>query len=129
MFSARCIGAPLTTCCSSKHPPTYTLGVRANAANVLVDPASVGASLITADRGGDVTYHGPGQLVGYPILTVAGKRGGGMADTAAVGQAVNRPYTGHEQRGYHARRRCSARVTALAAPRGRHVGVSSTGQT
>lgn len=71
-----------------EHPPTYTLGVRADPANVLVDPASVGASLITADRGGDVTYHGPGQLVGYPILSVPGKRGGGMADTVAYVTSV-----------------------------------------
>ena len=41
-----------------------------------------------ADRGGDVTYHGPGQLVGYPILTVPGKRGGGMADTVAYVRSV-----------------------------------------
>jgi len=53
-----------------EHPHVYTLGVRADPANVLVDPASVGAELVHADRGGDVTYHGPGQLVGYPILDV-----------------------------------------------------------
>ena len=71
-----------------EHPPTYTLGVSANRANVLVDPSTVGAELVAADRGGDVTYHGPGQLVGYPIVNVAGKRGGGMADTAAYVTAV-----------------------------------------
>jgi lipoyl synthase len=54
-----------------EHPHVYTLGVRADPAHVLVDPASVGADLVRADRGGDVTYHGPGQLVGYPILTLA----------------------------------------------------------
>jgi lipoic acid synthetase len=53
-----------------EHPHVYTLGVRADPAHVLVDPASVGAELIRSDRGGDVTYHGPGQLVGYPIRTV-----------------------------------------------------------
>ncbi len=54
-----------------EHPHVYTLGVRADPAHVLVDPASVGADLFTSDRGGDVTYHGPGQLVGYPIRSVA----------------------------------------------------------
>jgi lipoic acid synthetase len=53
-----------------EHPHVYTLGVRAKAEHVLVDPESVGAELVHADRGGDVTYHGPGQLVGYPILNV-----------------------------------------------------------
>lgn len=54
-----------------EHPPTYSLGVRTDLANILVDPASVGAAMVRADRGGDVTFHGPGQLVGYPILNVA----------------------------------------------------------
>jgi lipoic acid synthetase len=54
-----------------EHPPTYTLGVRTDPANILVDPASVGAACVRADRGGDVTFHGPGQLVGYPIMNVA----------------------------------------------------------
>ena len=71
-----------------EHPHVYTLGVRADMAHVLVPPASVGAELVRADRGGDVTYHGPGQLVGYPILTVPGKRGGGMADTVAYVRSV-----------------------------------------
>ena len=71
-----------------EHPHVYTLGVRADMGNLLVHPADVGAELVRADRGGDVTYHGPGQLVGYPILTVPGKRGGGMADTVAYVRSV-----------------------------------------
>jgi lipoyl synthase len=68
-----------------EHSPTYTLGVRASLSNVLNVPDY--AELVTADRGGDVTYHGPGQLTGYPILSVAGRNGkvaaGGMGDTVA----------------------------------------------
>jgi lipoic acid synthetase len=59
-----------------EHPHVYTLGSRAHAEHVLCDPASVGADLVTADRGGDVTYHGPGQLVGYPVVTLAEWRAG-----------------------------------------------------
>lgn len=71
-----------------EHPHVYTLGVRADRSNLLVDPATVGATALEVDRGGDVTYHGPGQLVGYPILTVPGRRGGGMADTVAYVHSV-----------------------------------------
>jgi len=71
-----------------EHPHVYTLGVRADMGNLLRPPEEVGAELVRADRGGDVTYHGPGQLVGYPILTVPGKRGGGMADTVAYVRSV-----------------------------------------
>ena len=42
-----------------EHPHVYTLGSSANPEHVLRDPASVGAELVPADRGGDVTYHGP----------------------------------------------------------------------
>ncbi len=53
-----------------EHGHVYTLGAHADPAHVLVDPATVGADVVSVDRGGDVTYHGPGQLVGYPIRTV-----------------------------------------------------------
>lgn len=54
-----------------EHPHTYTLGARARHEHLLLPPAvleSQGAQVFRVDRGGDVTYHGPGQLVGYPIL-------------------------------------------------------------
>lgn len=60
-----------------EHPPTYTLGTRADRGNVLMDPdglARAGIDLVQADRGGDVTYHGPGQVVGYPIVHLSGPR-------------------------------------------------------
>jgi len=59
-----------------EHPHVYTLGSSADPAHVLREPASVGAELVHADRGGDVTYHGPGQLVGYPIVSLAEWRAG-----------------------------------------------------
>jgi lipoic acid synthetase len=73
-----------------EHPHVYTLGVRADRRHVLVPPASVGAELVRTDRGGDVTYHGPGQLTGYPILARPGKHGRqtGMADTVAYVRSV-----------------------------------------
>lgn len=60
-----------------QHPPTYTLGRRADHDHVLLDEAALDAAGITVfevDRGGDVTYHGPGQLVGYPVVRLAGPR-------------------------------------------------------
>jgi lipoic acid synthetase len=53
-----------------EHPPVFTLGVRGDPSHILVDPAEVGAEVVRTDRGGDVTYHGPGQLVVYPVVTV-----------------------------------------------------------
>src|SRR5580704_5752461 len=53
-----------------EHPHVFTLGAHADRAHVLVDPDVVGAELVATDRGGDVTYHGPGQLVAYPVVNV-----------------------------------------------------------
>lgn len=54
-----------------EHPPVYTLGKSGDANNLLVSEsflAQKGATFFHIDRGGDITFHGPGQLVGYPIL-------------------------------------------------------------
>lgn len=76
-----------------EHPAVYTLGRSGDLDNLLIDPdrpgeeggpePEPGVEVIRVNRGGDITFHGPGQIVGYPVLSVPGKRGGGMADTTA----------------------------------------------
>lgn len=54
-----------------EHPHVYTLGKSGDISNLLVDEkvlAAKGATFYKINRGGDITYHGPGQIVGYPIL-------------------------------------------------------------
>lgn len=85
-----------------EHPPVYTLGRGADAADLHDAPARLGVPVFRVGRGGGATFHGPGQLVAYPIVRL---RGGGrdvsgyvcalqraLADTcAAVGVAVSAP--------------------------------------
>jgi len=71
-----------------EHPHVYTLGRHANPSHMLVDPASVGAEVIRTDRGGDVTYHGPGQLVLYPVVTVTDHPSAGPAHVGRLEQVV-----------------------------------------
>ena len=71
-----------------EHPHVFTYGRTADlATNLLCDPAAVGAELVPVKRGGDITYHGPGQLVGYPIVDVADSLGS-VAHVRAVEQLV-----------------------------------------
>ena len=59
-----------------EHPHVFTYGPRSDLAhNLRCDPAAVGAELVGIKRGGDITYHGPGQLVGYPIVQVPDRIG------------------------------------------------------
>ena len=54
-----------------EHDPVYTIGRRGTTEHLLAAPDElrrVGASVYRVDRGGDITYHGPGQLVGYPVM-------------------------------------------------------------
>lgn len=59
-----------------EHPPTLTIGRSGKLDNLLVDKeelAEKGVSLLFTDRGGDITYHGPGQLVVYPIIDLTNR--------------------------------------------------------
>jgi lipoyl(octanoyl) transferase len=65
-----------------EHAPVYTLGRYAAHDNVLWNESERqqrGIDLAQTDRGGQVTYHGPGQLTGYPILKLSARRGQGVA--------------------------------------------------
>lgn len=65
-----------------EHQPVYTLGFHGNADNLLVSQenlAEFGAEVIRIERGGDITYHGPGQMIVYPIIDLE-KRNLGVKD-------------------------------------------------
>lgn len=62
-----------------EHPHTYTVGRNGDGTNLTIGLAElegISATLVHVDRGGDITYHGPGQLVGYPIVAVPEREGG-----------------------------------------------------
>ncbi len=67
MHARRLVGEVPDTLILLEHPPVYTFGKNADKTNLL-DPRD--AEVIQSDRGGDITWHGPGQLVGYPIINL-----------------------------------------------------------
>lgn len=85
-----------------EHPPVYTLGKSGRAENLLVSERELtrlGASFFRIDRGGDITFHGPGQLVGYPILDLE-RLGMGLRDyIEALEEAVIRTVARYGIRG------------------------------
>ncbi len=68
-----------------EHAPVYTAGRRSEVAHVL---AALPAPLVESDRGGQTTYHGPGQLVGYPIVSLTGLGLGPRAYVRALETAL-----------------------------------------
>ena len=72
------------------HPHTYTLGRATKHGHILVSPetlAAQGVAVIESDRGGDITYHGPGQIVSYPILKLS-RHGGDVLGYLRMLEAV-----------------------------------------
>ena len=80
-----------------EHPHVITLGRNASESNILASRellAQLGVEIHEADRGGDVTYHGPGQLVGYTIFDLAAWKKDVRAYVQAIEQAVIRTLAG-----------------------------------
>jgi lipoic acid synthetase len=71
-----------------EHPPTYTRGIRTQEEHFLVPPESLNAVVIDADRGGDVTYHAPGQVVAWAIVTVDDDPSAGKLHVTRLEDAV-----------------------------------------
>ena len=74
-----------------EHPHVYTLGHRARAGDVLADAselAAMGVEVHQTDRGGEATYHGPGQLVAYPIVDLRRWGGGPLKYVRALESVV-----------------------------------------
>ena len=73
-----------------EHPHVFTHGARADlGTNLRCDPSAVDAELVAVKRGGDITYHGPGQLVGYPILNVDNRLGAAAHVCAVEGLIID----------------------------------------
>ena len=57
-----------------EHPPVYTTGKRNTESNLRLPAEMLAAPLVASDRGGDITFHGPGQLVAYPLIDLRATR-------------------------------------------------------
>src|ERR671923_1585615 len=73
-----------------EHPPVVTLGRRADESAELHIPAGAEVEIVETDRGGKSTYHGPGQLVAYPIVDLARRGGDVVAFVRSLEAAVIR---------------------------------------
>jgi len=78
-----------------EHPPVYTTGRRVLRDRLLVRPETLDAPLLTVDRGGDITFHGPGQLVAYPIIALEGRTRGVQAYVRALEEVIIRTLAGY----------------------------------
>jgi lipoyl(octanoyl) transferase len=94
-------GAP-EACALMEHAPVFTFGRRARYDHLLVGPAELrlrGAAIVESDRGGDVTFHGPGQLIAYPILDLRARRLGPSEYVRRLEEAIIQTLLGFGVRG------------------------------
>ncbi len=77
LHAARCAGEIGDTILFIEHTPVYTLGRSSDAGHLLWNRETLeakGIEIVETDRGGDVTFHGPGQIVAYPIIDLAARK-------------------------------------------------------
>ncbi len=87
-FQRALLGSPDDYVLLFEHPPTYTKGIRTLDEHFLVPPESLDAVVIDADRGGDVTYHAPGQVVAWAVVTVPDDPSAGKLHVTRLEDAV-----------------------------------------
>jgi lipoate-protein ligase B len=93
LAARRAVGGPPNTLLLLEHPHVITLGRRGTESDVLVPAAErdrLGLSVVHTDRGGLATYHGPGQLVGYPIIDLRAWGGGPVTYVRALEEVLVR---------------------------------------
>jgi lipoyl(octanoyl) transferase len=73
-----------------EHPPVYTTGRRNADSNLRMPAEALGAPLVETDRGGDITFHGPGQLIAYPIIDLRAARLGVADYVRSLEEAIMR---------------------------------------
>jgi len=78
-----------------EHPPVYTTGRRTGGDRLLVPAEALGAPLLSVDRGGDITFHGPGQLVAYPIMGLGAHPRGVQRYVRGLEETVIRTLAGY----------------------------------
>lgn len=78
-----------------EHPPVYTTGRRDANTNLRVPAGSLGAPLTETDRGGDITFHGPGQLIAYPIIDLRAARLGVVDYVRSLEEVIIRTLRGY----------------------------------
>jgi lipoate-protein ligase B len=106
-----------------EHPPTYTLGSRGNTEHLLRPRdayAARGAAVVQSDRGGDVTFHGPGQIVGYPIINLRARNQGPVQYVRLLEETIIDALRGY---GIEAGRREDARGVWVADAKIAAIGV------
>jgi lipoyl(octanoyl) transferase len=90
---ARAEGKVPDTLLLLEHPPTYTIGRRGKEEHFVTprnELEQTGIAVHAVDRGGDITFHGPGQLVGYPVLDLNGRPGGASRYLRDIEEALIR---------------------------------------
>jgi lipoyl(octanoyl) transferase len=82
-----------------EHPPVFTTGRRDARSNLRLPAEMLGAPLVETDRGGDITFHGPGQLIAYPIIDLRAARLGVVEYVRGLEETVIRMLRGYRIQG------------------------------